>query len=127
MEEARDVFGNDRAVGCLVSIGTGYPGTIGLARSDSFQKFLPTKLIDVVKKITTDYEKTANELATRFGDYETFYCRFNVEYGAEGISLEDWEKISEVTEYINTYLYKIVVLKVIDEIMNVLCGRKSTG
>src|SRR5947209_2389498 len=40
LEEARDVFGNDRAVGCLVSIGTGHPGTIGLARPDSFQKFL---------------------------------------------------------------------------------------
>ena len=78
----------------------------------------------MVKKITTDYEKTTNELATRFGDYEMFYCCFNVEYGAEGISLEEWEKISELIEYINTYLYKIVVLKIINEIINILCRRK---
>ena len=126
LEEARDVFGNDRAVGCLVSIGTGHPGTIGLARPDSFQKFLPTKLIDVVKKIATDCEKTANELGTRFRDHETFYYRFNVEHGAEGISLEEWEKMGELTEHTNAYLHKVAVSKAIDEIVNVLCGRKST-
>ncbi len=45
LEEARKVFGNDRQVRCLVSIGTGYPGTTGLANPDAFQKFLPTPLL----------------------------------------------------------------------------------
>jgi predicted acylesterase/phospholipase RssA len=126
LAEARDVFGNDRMVGCLVSIGTGHPGTIGLARPDSFQKFLPTKLIDVLKKIATDCEKTANELSTRFQDYESFYYRFNVEHGAEGISLEEWEKMGELTEHTKAYLHKVAVSKAIDEIVNILCRPRTT-
>lgn len=46
-EEARAVFGDDSTLGCLISIGTGHPGIIGLSNPDGFQKILPTKLIDV--------------------------------------------------------------------------------
>lgn len=57
LNEARDIFGNDRRVNCVVSIGTGHTGTIGLARPDAFQKVLPTKLIEVLKKIATDCQE----------------------------------------------------------------------
>jgi predicted acylesterase/phospholipase RssA len=120
LEEAGTVFGSHRKVGCLVSIGTGHPGTIGLARPDSFQKVLPTKLIGVVKRIATDCQNTANELSTRFKDYENFYFRFNVEHGAEGISLEEWEKMGELTEHTKAYLRKTEVSKAIDQIVDTL-------
>jgi hypothetical protein len=92
LDEARSIFGNDRGVRCLVSIGTGHPGTIGLAKPDAFQKVLPTKLIDVLKKIATDCQDVANDLSARFTDLEKFYFRFNLAHGAKVISLEEWGK-----------------------------------
>ena len=41
--------------------------------------WLPTKVVQMLKKIATDCEETANELSRRFQDHEKFYCRFNVE------------------------------------------------
>ncbi|KAF2817462.1 FabD/lysophospholipase-like protein, partial [Mytilinidion resinicola] len=127
LEEARDIFGNDRLVRCLISIRTGYPGTIGLSKPDSFQKVLPTKLVNVLKKIATDCEKTANGLSARFKDLENFYFRFNVAHGAEGISLEEWEKIGVLTEHTKAYMAEVSVSKAIDEIVDILCHPKNTG
>ena len=88
IEEARNIFGDARAVGCLVSIGTGHRGTIGLPKPDTFQKFLPTKLIRTLKDIATDCEITAITLDEQFGKPPDLYFRFNVTHGAEDISLE---------------------------------------
>ncbi|KAL9004634.1 MAG: hypothetical protein Q9188_002561, partial [Gyalolechia gomerana] len=46
LEEAMKSFGGASKLGCLVSIGTGHPGTIGLSQPDAFQKILPTEMIE---------------------------------------------------------------------------------
>jgi predicted acylesterase/phospholipase RssA len=120
LQEASNIFGNNRPVCCLISIGTGHPGTIGLVKPDTFQKVLPTKLIGVLKKIATNCEETANGLSTRFKDLEKFYYRFNVVHGAEGISLEEWEKMGELTEHTKAYMEEVSVSKAIDEIVHLL-------
>jgi hypothetical protein len=119
LEEARVVFGNDRPVRCLVSIGTGHPGIIGLAKPDAFQKILPTDLIQVLKRIATDCESTAKELKQRFETVDKFYFRFNVAHGAEGISLEEWDKIGVLTEHTKAYMAE--ESKNIDGVVDVLC------
>jgi predicted acylesterase/phospholipase RssA len=127
LEEAKAIFGNNQAVGCLVSIGTGYPGTIGLVRPDSFQKFLPTKMVDVLQRIATDCETTANELSARFQEHEKFFYRFNVEHGAEGISLKEWKKMDQMRQHTTAYMTKVAVSKAIDEVVGMLCQPKSMG
>ena len=127
LEEARNIFGNDRTVRCLISVGTGHPGTIGLARPDAFQKILPTKLIGVLKKIATDCEDTANGLSARFKDLEKFYFRFNVIHGAEGISLEEWQRMGELTEHTKAYMADVSVSKAIDEVVDILCRPRHTA
>lgn len=126
LEEARDIFGNDRPVRCLISIGTGHPGTISLAKPDAFQKILPTNLIAVLKRIATSSEDTANELSARFKDLEKFYFRFNVTHGAEGISLEEWEKMGELTEHTKAYMAEVSVSKAIDEVVDILCNQRES-
>ena len=64
--EAFTVFGGASKLGCLVSIGTGHPGTIGLSQPDTFQKILPTEMVGVLKRIAINCEQTAHELAERF-------------------------------------------------------------
>src|SRR2546430_8249990 len=114
MEEARLFFGDDRPVGSLVSIGTGHPGTIGLSEPDGFQKILPTKLIDVLKKIATDCGSTADDLARRFASLPDLYFRYNVTHGAGKISLEEWKKMGDVQSHTYAYLHELHVSKSID-------------
>ncbi|KAI9828855.1 MAG: hypothetical protein M1826_005959 [Phylliscum demangeonii] len=78
LTEAQTVFGGDRPLNCLVSIGTGHPGVIGLSKPDTFQKILPTAVLNVLKKIATDCGGTAHELSERFANAASSYFRFNV-------------------------------------------------
>ncbi|MCJ1316676.1 hypothetical protein MMC15_001997, partial [Xylographa vitiligo] len=60
--EAARVYGNDAQVACVVSIGTGQSGSVGLARPDVFEKWLPRNLIEVLKQIATDSGRIAEEM-----------------------------------------------------------------
>ena len=79
--EALTVFGGASKLGCLISIGTGHPGTIGLSQPDAFQRILPTDMVGVLKGIATDCEQTAHEMAERFRQSPNRYFRFNVNHG----------------------------------------------
>jgi hypothetical protein len=117
MEEARLYFGDVRPVGVLVSIGTGQPGTIGLPTPDGFQKILPTQLIDVLVKIATDCETTADEMERRFKDHPEFYFRYSVTHGAGSISLEEWKKMGDVKAHTIAYLQGPKVAESIDSLV----------
>lgn len=123
LEEARAIFGDGRPVRCLISIGSGHPGTIGLAKPDAFQNILPKDLIQVLKKIATNCESIANDLRKRFEDLERFYFRFNVAHGAQGISLEEWGKLGELTQHTKAYIAGET--KNIDEVVDILCNKRE--
>lgn len=119
LEEARNIFGNDGLVRCLISVGA------GLAKLEALQNVLPTKLIGVLKNIDTDCEHTAHGLNARFNDLEKFYFRFNVAHSAEGISLEEWDKIGKLTEHTKDYLVEFRVSKAIDEVVDILSNPRE--
>ncbi|KAI9822858.1 MAG: hypothetical protein M1826_000351 [Phylliscum demangeonii] len=88
LSEAKDVFGGHQTLNCLVSIGTGHPGVIGLSGPNVFQDILPTDVVEVLKQIATDCEGTAHELSERFEKVPSSYFRFNVTHGpATSVSL----------------------------------------
>ncbi|KAI9801940.1 MAG: hypothetical protein M1826_005124, partial [Phylliscum demangeonii] len=121
LSEAQTVFGGDRPLNCLVSIGTGHPGVIGLPKPGAFQKILPTGVINVLKKIATDCEGTAHELSERFENASSLYFRFNVTHGAESISLEEWRRMGEVETHTRAYLMETVVNASINAVVSLLC------
>jgi predicted acylesterase/phospholipase RssA len=121
LNEAVDVFDIDRPVRCLVSIGTGYPGTIGVAKPVAFQKILATNLVPVLKRIATDCEQEANRLSIRFRALEKFYFRFNVAHGAEGILLEEWNKAGLLKAHTKAYMAEVSVQKAINDVVDILC------
>lgn len=125
LNEAMDVFGIDRPVRCLVSIGTGHRGAVGLAKPDAFQKIMPMNLVHVLKKITTDCEDVSHGLSVRFNALEKFYFRFNVVHGAEGISLEEWNKIGELKEHTKAYMTEVSVSKAINDVVDIICNRRE--
>lgn len=78
----------DRAVRCLVSVGSGH------AR----MKSVPSKLVDLGRYLTTlatDTENTAEMFARqhRHMIVEDEYYRFNVHHGMEDILSDDWQDL----------------------------------
>ncbi|THU96161.1 FabD/lysophospholipase-like protein [Dendrothele bispora CBS 962.96] len=125
-EEAKRLFGENRTVGVFVSIGTGHPGTIGLSKPDVFQRILPSQLISTLKNIATDCESVADQLANRYGEREdSVYFRFNVTHGVGQISLEEWEKISEIVTHTRAYLQDSRISSYVDSVVQRLCDPSS--
>ncbi|KAL8734464.1 MAG: hypothetical protein Q9181_003167 [Wetmoreana brouardii] len=104
IEEAMRTFGGASKLGCLVSIGTGHRGTIGLSHPDAFQKIIPTGMVKVLKEIATNCEAIAHKLAERFRQSPDRYFRYSVSHGVGSISLEEWRKMNEVQVHTKAYM-----------------------
>jgi hypothetical protein len=93
---------------CILSIGAGKRHIASLKKPDGFQKILPKALIDVLASMTTDTEETAERVLKQFeaveGGGPTLYFRLNVEHGMQDITLEEWEKLGEITTHTKAYL-----------------------
>lgn len=120
LDEARLVFGNRRRLGCLVSIGTGHPGTMAIPNPTAFQKILPTHMITALKAIATDCESTATALARRFERLDDVYFRLNVTHGAGQISLEEWDRMGEVQTHTRAYLQEPSVRRQVEAVVALL-------
>ncbi|KAI9769203.1 MAG: hypothetical protein M1840_004332 [Geoglossum simile] len=125
MEEAKLLYGDDRPIGSIISIGTGHPGILSLSEPDGFQKILPTKLVHVLEGIATHCEGTANDLARRFGKVPEMYFRFNVTRGVGVVSLAEWKRMGDVQAYTSAYLHELLVSKSIDSVVRLLCSKLS--
>lgn len=109
--EAQLVFGKQRPIACIVSLGTGHPKTIGLQKPDAFQKMLPTDLINVLRGIATDCEQASEKFERDHGTMENVYFRFNVQQGLQDVSLAEWEKLAEVKTHTTQYIQATAVGK----------------
>ena len=121
IEEAQRLFGDDSTMRCLINIGTGHPGIIGLSEPDSFQKVLPTKMIGVLKRVATDCESIAEDVAKRFKNHADYFFRYSVTHGVGSISLEEWKSIAEIETHTNAYLQQVQISSSIDKVVNILC------
>ena len=120
--EAARVFGEEASVGCIVSIGTGQSGSVGLAQPDTFQKLLPTVLIKALKEIATDSGRIAEEMELRYKDIPGLYNRFDVDRGLHLVSLAEWKQLGRVREYTKNYMKLEVIDRRVDHVVRALCG-----
>ncbi|MCJ1392597.1 hypothetical protein MMC18_005467 [Xylographa bjoerkii] len=117
LEEAKEVLGKERAIGCVVSIGTGHTGVISLPKPGALQNIFPSKLIEVLAKIATDCETTAAAMTMRFGNQDDIYYRLNVTHGVGLISLEEWNRMGEVQTHTKAYLQDLLVSRSVDALV----------
>ncbi|KAF9470475.1 FabD/lysophospholipase-like protein, partial [Pholiota conissans] len=103
LEEAHALFG-DRQVGCLVSIGTGRAQAIAIEQPRWFQQVIPTNVIEALQAITTDCEKTHQEIFHRFARLPSTYFRLNIEQGMQGKELSERDKLSTVEAHTVQYM-----------------------
>ncbi|XP_006463282.1 hypothetical protein AGABI2DRAFT_74034, partial [Agaricus bisporus var. bisporus H97] len=119
LEEATALFGA-RQIGCLVSIGTGQAGIIGIKKPGLWQRILPTDVIDALKKITTDCESTHEDVLHRFSNLPSTYFRLNVEQGMQEIEFSEWEKLSNAEAHTTQYMRKEEVAKKLDLLVSAI-------
>ena len=120
--EAARVFGDEAPVACVVSIGTGQSGSVGLAQPDAFQKWLPTDLIKGLEQIATDTGRVAEEMELRYKDIPGLYNRLDVDRGLHSISLAEWKQLGSVREHTKNYMRLEVIDRRVDHVVRTLCG-----
>jgi hypothetical protein len=128
VSEAEVVFGDSRDVACIVSIGSGRPKVTGFKQHlgwDIWQRVVPVDLISAIKKMATDSEATAEQMANDCKHFDRLYYRLNVEHGLEHIGLDEWETLGEVKTHTKAYLNQPHVSQKIDEIVAALVGTHS--
>lgn len=128
LEEAAELYGKQRTLGCLVSLGTGsrhvemHPHGGKLIRQ---LKFLGST-IKLMKEIGTDSEKDHERMRVKFADFEDTYFRLNVDGGAQGIELSDWKMIGELKKRTKLYLQSPEVRKSIEGLADVLLQKRPS-
>lgn len=115
LNESRLIFGDDRPLGVLISLGTGEKLNPSLARSSVIQNMFPTKLAKVLAKIATDSEKVADEISRRLQHIPNHYFRFNTRHGMGEITLDEWKRMDEVQALTRSYLHESKVSDLVNE------------
>jgi hypothetical protein len=105
LNEAEYIFPHQH-IACIVSIGTGHVTTACLPAPSLFNNVIPLSVAEVLKKITTECEATAEETERRFRSAPNIYFRFNVEQGMQSVTLAQWERLPEVTTHTLQHLQR---------------------
>jgi len=121
LDEAKNVFGHLQKVACIVSIGTGHPGTISWKSSGTLGQMFTADLAAILERICTDCESTAEQLLKHFPLLSGVYYRLNVEQGLQSVTLVDWEKLSEIKTHTLQYFHQTKTTESLDSIARILC------
>jgi hypothetical protein len=127
IKEADLVFGEERKVACIVSIGTGKASVIKYESPGKGEKTLPIKLAKVFSELATECDRAAEETEERYTSGAVVYCRLNVDCGLQDIRLEEWDKLGQVEGYTEDYLAQRGVGSKIDEVVAALIAASSNA
>ncbi|KAJ7487086.1 hypothetical protein FB451DRAFT_776392 [Mycena latifolia] len=98
LTEAGHIF-SSRPVVLVVSIGSGHPDTIQILKSPS-----PSVFAQTMQSIITDCERTHEDNERRYWGTSNTYFRFNVQQGMQGLELQHWENLDQVSAHTEAYL-----------------------
>ncbi|KAG5634733.1 hypothetical protein H0H81_000956 [Sphagnurus paluster] len=117
LDEAESVFPLHH-VACIISLGSGHPGPIALQFSGLRRK-VPA-LVDVLQKISTSCEDTAERMEKKFKHATEIYSRMSVEQGHQKISFKDWKRLPEIKTHTLQYLQLSNTIQKVKSIAEVL-------
>ena len=119
ISEAEKVFGGDRHVGCILSLGCGLKSAIGIKKPSGYQKILPVNLLKALSGIATDCQDMADSTAKLFLTRPNVYYRFNATNIGE-LSLAEWESMDEMVAHTRSYCRDPEVSAWIDQVVEIL-------
>ena len=98
LKEASNVFGKDKRVAQILSIGSGRSHLISLDPGATEET-----VNQLGQDLASDCEMVARELSTRLYNVDA-YLRLNVERGMEDIKMDDWTGLGDIESHTVTYL-----------------------
>ncbi|KAJ7463766.1 hypothetical protein FB451DRAFT_1265648 [Mycena latifolia] len=98
LEEVKNIYPQRRIV-LVASIGTGHPDTIRIPKSPSV-----SSLAKAMKEITTECQKTHEDMARRFRSIPRTYFRFNVHQGLQSLNPQKGWKLADVSAHTESYI-----------------------
>lgn len=116
--EAAALFGVERKLGCVLSLGTGLVGT-GLISTES------GSLVNIVKAVVkhaTTSETTNKEVQAYFGKDTNAYFRLNLPMEKK-VKLSDWKAVSDLAKDTATYLEDQEPSAIVNHVVDVLLGK----
>ena len=108
LKEASAIFGPDRRVAQVLSIGSGLPRVVSIESSMEDEG-----VYRLVKEIATDCEMVAQELSTRLYTIDA-YLRLNVDRGMELVSMTDWNELGLIETHTAAYIATATVTRALD-------------
>ncbi|KAI0175699.1 acyl transferase/acyl hydrolase/lysophospholipase [Hypoxylon sp. FL1284] len=103
LEEAMRQYGPSRRVKAIVSLGTGHPGVLGIPNGPGLYA---KAMVRVLEKIVTNCEEQHEDWQERLRGWDGLYYRFNVDYGAGDIGMEEYKRLDELDSHTDVYLKK---------------------
>ena len=97
LKEASTLFGPNRRVAQVLSIGSGLPRVISTESSTDDEG------IHRLKEIGADCEMVAQELSTRLYTIDA-YLRLNVDRGMELVAMTDWNDLGSIGTHTAAYI-----------------------
>ncbi|KIM22787.1 hypothetical protein M408DRAFT_332742 [Serendipita vermifera MAFF 305830] len=107
LEEADKVFGKNRRIAQILSLGC------GLSRVQSVNASDRVDIDRLLKEVMRDCDTVANELSTRLFNVDA-YLRLNVNRGMEFLEMKDWNTLGAVGTHTATYLATPCISESID-------------
>jgi hypothetical protein len=120
LKEAGAVFGNERRVAQIISIGCGIPPALSLkAMTDG------VGASRLLKEIPTDCQMVATELAARLYDVNA-YLRLSVDKGIENIEMDQWGVVGEIEMQTACYVESQTITHALEASLKCLSQRSGT-
>jgi hypothetical protein len=109
LKEAQSIFGGERQLAVILSIGSGRPKELSLEDTSTHSN----QLEDILIKLMVGCETVERDIAYQLYDVGA-YIRLNVDQGLETVGFYDWSQLGKITSQTKQYLQKPSVVKLID-------------
>jgi hypothetical protein len=120
LKEANSVFGKDRRVAQILSIGSGLSHVLSVESSTK-----EAGLNRLMNKLAANCETVAQELHARLYNVRA-YLRLNVDRGMENVVMEDWSELGDIASHTGAYIAVTSVSESLDISLRSLRGRVGT-
>jgi hypothetical protein len=120
LREARAVFGKDKLVAQIISLGCGRSHVLSVERDANTEGVGRS-----VQDMAEDCETVAKELSTRFCDMAA-YLRLDVERGMENVLMNDWGRLGPIETHTSAYVERAEISEIIEDSLRRLQGDTGT-
>jgi hypothetical protein len=111
LKEVQSVYGGERQVAVIVSIGSGRPKSLSLEGSNQESGVME----ELLRKLTLNCEMIEKDVSYQLNDVGA-YMRLNVDQGLEDVRMHDWNQLGKVMSHTKQYLQSTSVTKLLGTI-----------